>query len=133
MQTCIKTIVVCLNREVAENKTQLVIAHRLASIMDADQIVVMSRGVVVEVGTHKELLRIPNGFYARMWEIQQLEEETGSVMSMDSQGMFNHTAAARSWLDSFSQCEEDLRLSSQANLVVKNSTKTEVAHAQNFS
>jgi ATP-binding cassette subfamily B protein len=57
-------------REVAENHTTLVIAHRLSTIVDADQILVMDGGRIVERGTHKELLAA-NDRYAHMWQLQQ--------------------------------------------------------------
>jgi ABC-type transport system involved in Fe-S cluster assembly fused permease/ATPase subunit len=60
-------------REVAANRSTLVIAHRLSTIMDADQILVMEHGRVVERGTHPELLA-RQGLYAHMWSLQQREE-----------------------------------------------------------
>ena len=63
--------------EVAENHTTLVIAHRLSTIVDADSIVVMHQGEIVEQGTHLQLLQL-HGEYHSMWELQQQEEqETG--------------------------------------------------------
>ncbi|HSD97974.1 MAG TPA: ABC transporter ATP-binding protein/permease [Sulfuricaulis sp.] len=61
-------------QEIATNHTTLVIAHRLSTIMDADQILVMDHGRIVERGTHNELL-VRNGAYAHMWALQQQEEE----------------------------------------------------------
>ena len=61
-------------QEIATNHTTLVIAHRLSTIMDADQILVMEHGQIVERGTHSELLA-RNGTYANMWALQQQEEE----------------------------------------------------------
>ncbi len=61
-------------REIAENRTTLVIAHRLSTIVDADQILVMEAGRIIERGTHRELLA-RGGTYAQMWELQQQEEE----------------------------------------------------------
>ncbi|WP_448249905.1 ABCB family ABC transporter ATP-binding protein/permease [Thalassotalea agariperforans] len=58
--------------DVAKNRTSLVIAHRLSTIVDADNIVVMSKGQVVEQGTHANLLA-NNQLYARMWQLQQQE------------------------------------------------------------
>jgi ATP-binding cassette subfamily B protein len=55
---------------VARNKTALVVAHRLSTVVDAHQILVMDQGRIVERGTHAELLQ-RNGRYARMWEMQQ--------------------------------------------------------------
>ncbi|QPQ54494.1 ABC transporter ATP-binding protein/permease [Allosphingosinicella flava] len=61
-------------RAVAARRTSIVIAHRLSTIVDADQIVVLDQGVVVEKGTHAQLLR-ERGLYAEMWERQQSERE----------------------------------------------------------
>jgi len=60
--------------EVAARHTTLVIAHRLSTVVDADQILVMSAGRIVERGTHKELLAAA-GVYHGMWELQQRERE----------------------------------------------------------
>jgi ATP-binding cassette subfamily B protein len=60
-------------RQVAQNHTTLVIAHRLSTIIDADQILVMEQGRIIERGSHRELLDL-GGAYARMWALQQEEE-----------------------------------------------------------
>ncbi|MEM1403444.1 MAG: ABC transporter ATP-binding protein/permease [Pseudomonadota bacterium] len=57
--------------EMAQTHTTLVIAHRLSTIVDADRIVVLSEGGVVEEGRHDELLR-NGGYYSRLWAVQQL-------------------------------------------------------------
>jgi ATP-binding cassette, subfamily B, heavy metal transporter len=57
-------------QRIAEGRTTLVIAHRLSTVMDADQIMVLQHGRVVERGTHSQLLEM-KGEYARMWELQQ--------------------------------------------------------------
>lgn len=54
----------------SRNRTTLIIAHRLSTIVNADLIVVMDRGRIVEQGTHAELLR-RKGMYARLWLLQQ--------------------------------------------------------------
>ena len=59
---------------IAGGRTTLVIAHRLSTVMDADQILVMDHGRIVERGTHRELLE-RDGAYAQMWALQQQEEE----------------------------------------------------------
>ena len=58
--------------EVAESHTTLVIAHRLSTIVDADNIVVLDQGRVVEQGTHVQLLE-KQGIYSSLWELQQRE------------------------------------------------------------
>jgi ATP-binding cassette subfamily B protein len=61
-------------RHISRNRTTLVIAHRLSTIVDAQQILVMDRGRIVERGTHRELLA-QQGLYAQMWALQQQEED----------------------------------------------------------
>jgi len=57
---------------IAEGRTTLVIAHRLSTVMDANQILVLDAGRIIERGTHRELLE-RGGAYARMWALQQQE------------------------------------------------------------
>ena len=59
--------------EVSRNRTSIVIAHRLSTIIDADNIIVMSNGKVIEQGDHYRLLE-KNGYYARMWQLQQQDK-----------------------------------------------------------
>ncbi len=60
-------------QEIARNHTTLVIAHRLSTVMDADQILVMDHGRIVERGTHGELI-VRSGVYAHLWALQQQED-----------------------------------------------------------
>ena len=57
-------------REISSNTTTLIIAHRLSTVVEADMIMVMEAGVVVERGTHQDLLK-EKGRYSDMWELQQ--------------------------------------------------------------
>lgn len=58
---------------IAQGRTTLVIAHRLSTVMKADEILVLDQGRVIERGTHRMLLE-SNGAYAQLWAIQQQEE-----------------------------------------------------------
>ena len=53
-----------------KGRTTIVIAHRLSTIIDADKIIVLDNGTIIETGSHQELI-IKNGLYAEMWIRQQ--------------------------------------------------------------
>ncbi|WP_373975227.1 ABC transporter ATP-binding protein/permease [Chitinibacter sp. SCUT-21] len=61
-------------KAIAANRTTLIVAHRLSTISDADEIVVMQQGQIVERGTHRSLLEL-NAVYAQMWALQQHDEQ----------------------------------------------------------
>ena len=56
--------------EITKNRTSIVIAHRLATIKKADQILVMEKGTIVEQGTHLELVAKKEGYYKNLYEVQ---------------------------------------------------------------
>ena len=58
-----------------EGRSVITIAHRLSTVVDADQIIVLEAGEIVERGTHDDLIA-KGGRYATMWARQQAEEET---------------------------------------------------------
>ncbi len=70
-------------RNVATDHTTLVIAHRLSTIIDAEQILVMDHGRIIERGNHQALLA-SGGSYAQMWALQQEERKKGAVESTAS-------------------------------------------------
>jgi len=61
--------------KITKDRTSIVIAHRLATIKKADKIIVMDAGIIVEEGTHKELLKVENGLYKNLYEVQFMAEE----------------------------------------------------------
>ncbi|MEJ5080632.1 MULTISPECIES: ABC transporter ATP-binding protein [unclassified Ochrobactrum] len=60
---------------IMHDRTTIVIAHRLSTVVNADRIVVMEAGHVVEEGRHGDLIKIPNGVYARFYELQSGKDE----------------------------------------------------------
>ncbi|HUB12591.1 MAG TPA: ABC transporter ATP-binding protein/permease [Acetobacteraceae bacterium] len=65
-------------RGLARHRTTLVIAHRLSTVVDADEIIVLAEGRVAEHGTHAALLAL-GGLYARMWALQAAEQEEAEI------------------------------------------------------
>ena len=64
---------------ISQGRTTLVIAHRLSTVMDADQILVLAQGRIVERGTHAQLLDA-KGEYARMWALQQQQAQAQELL-----------------------------------------------------
>jgi len=58
-------------RDICQGRTVLIIAHRLSAVRDANRIVVMDRGQIVEVGSHHQLLQNPDGIYTHLYRLQQ--------------------------------------------------------------
>jgi len=59
-----------------ENRTTFIIAHRIQSVMNADQILVLDKGEVIQSGTHEELVTQMDGMYRRIYDIQtKIDEE----------------------------------------------------------
>ncbi|MBB4065580.1 ABCB family ABC transporter ATP-binding protein/permease [Gellertiella hungarica] len=83
---------------VSKNRTTLVIAHRLSTVINADEIIVLKDGLIAERGTHEGLLE-QGGLYASMWnrqrEATQAEEQLKKVREDDELGVVNRLAPAR--------------------------------------
>ena len=62
---------------VTKGRTSIVIAHRLATIINADKIIVMDKGLIVEQGNHSELLLVDNGYYKRLYDSQFSVDKVG--------------------------------------------------------
>ena len=62
-------------RQIVQGRTVLIIAHRLAAVRRCDRIIAIENGVIVEDGTHKQLLARPGGLYARLWRMQTEDGE----------------------------------------------------------
>jgi ATP-binding cassette subfamily B multidrug efflux pump len=62
--------------KITKGRTSIIIAHRLATIKKADQIIVMEAGEIVEIGTHKELIKKGNGYYKNLYEVQFLKKRS---------------------------------------------------------
>jgi len=79
---------------VSENRTTLVIAHRLSTVISADEIIVLKSGEIVERGTHKALIR-KKGLYSEMWnrqrEASEAEEKLRAVRANDDLGLINRS------------------------------------------
>ena len=61
--------------KITKGRTSIIIAHRLATIKKADKIIVMEAGKIVEIGTHKELIKKDDGYYKNLYEVQFLKKE----------------------------------------------------------
>ncbi|MBT27814.1 MAG: antibiotic ABC transporter ATP-binding protein [Flavobacteriaceae bacterium] len=67
--------------KIIQNKTSIIIAHRLSTILNSDKIIVLENGKIVESGSHEKLIRIDNGFYKKLYELQfQKDELIGEVL-----------------------------------------------------
>ena len=61
--------------KIIEGKTSIIIAHRLSTILNADKILYLDNGMIQEFGSHKELIKIDNGFYKKLFEYQFQDSE----------------------------------------------------------
>ena len=61
--------------KIIQNKTSIIIAHRLSTILNSDKIIVLENGKIVESGSHEQLIRIEDGFYKKLYELQFQKDE----------------------------------------------------------
>ena len=60
--------------KIQSNFTTIIISHNLLNIKDADKIIVLDEGKIIDIGTHEELIN-REGFYSNVWKLQQMIEE----------------------------------------------------------
>ncbi|CAN6327407.1 unnamed protein product [Urochloa humidicola] len=126
-----------LNR-IIQSKTTIIVAHRLSTIKDADTISVVHRGIVVEQGTHMELLRNPNGAYSQLIQLQDISREpdasdvdyqspTSSVRSVKSIRKSIHSdSLKRSISGGASFGSTSMHSITTASMIVPDSTHAEI-------
>lgn len=56
--------------KICQNRTVIIIAHRLSTVKNADRIIVMEKGEIIEQGKHKELMSNPQSFYYYLYQLQ---------------------------------------------------------------
>ena len=66
-------------KKISQNHTTLIIEHRISTVIDADQILVLDNGYIIERGTHQELIAL-NGTYTAMWLRQQQTSDEDDML-----------------------------------------------------
>ncbi|PKU78762.1 ABC transporter B family member 11 [Dendrobium catenatum] len=67
------------------NRTTVIVAHRLSTVRNADTIAVIHRGSIVEKGSHKELIKDPNGAYSQLIRLQEMSQNSDSLLQSDNE------------------------------------------------
>ncbi|KAL0903147.1 hypothetical protein M5K25_027503 [Dendrobium thyrsiflorum] len=67
------------------NRTTVIVAHRLSTVRNADTIAVIHRGSIVEKGSHKELIKDPNGAYSQLIRLQEMSQNSDSLIQSDNE------------------------------------------------
>ncbi|HBC06210.1 MAG TPA: metal ABC transporter permease, partial [Rhodospirillaceae bacterium] len=81
-------------KAVSKDRTTVTVAHRLSTVVDADEILVLEAGRIVERGSHPDLLN-KNGRYADMWARQQQQEKARETLADDAPGISVRNAAEK--------------------------------------
>jgi ABC-type multidrug transport system fused ATPase/permease subunit len=68
---------------IRKDRTMFVIAHRLSTVRDADVIIVIEKGRILERGTHEDLMDIPNGIYRGLYRVQSNEVTDGDEFEQE--------------------------------------------------
>lgn len=79
--------------EVSKGATSIIIAHRLSTVRNADKIIVLKHGVIVEQGSHDDLLALEHGHYKALWDKQNEEQEMQQKMASTKQKEADELAA----------------------------------------
>eukprot|EP00898_Chlorokybus_atmophyticus_P004909 jgi/Chlat1/5419/Chrsp35S05230 len=93
LDTATESGIIASLRELAAGRTCLFVAHRLSTIMHCNRIIVMEGGLVMEEGSHSELMA-RNGLYARMWALQQSEEAAETAKQAAEDAVLNMVSQA---------------------------------------
>ena len=80
--------------EVAKESTTLVIAHRLSTVRNSDIIIALKHGVIIEQGSHDELLKINNGYYKSLWDQQAQSMKQQEKEKLEKKKLLDEQLAA---------------------------------------
>ena len=112
-----------IRKELGGHITTIVIAHRLSTIKDADKIIVMKTGKIIEVGNHQSLLtNFPEGIYSQFVKEQEQAESSNK----------HQTAVPNAQVDSFSSSEDEKYDSEEEDAVPKNLLKQSKMHDDQY-
>ena len=98
---------------VAKDSTTLVIAHRLSTVRNADLIIALKHGVIQEQGSHDDLLKIPGGYYKKLWEKQAKSMEEDQA---DQEDMIKLLKEQNEVFDAQKKRKKSMRLNDRAGM-----------------